>query len=580
MRQASEPGNGDLISVQDLDSRSVAGLPPDASSTVAFCVHRSPRRLPLIGALPGPAEHRIEPAPATRPISSKPRFRVRAVATDIAVPGEADLIKRHMPSRDFRFVVQVPVARATGIVFPIPPVARADDGPIKAGRDVTPASPPLGTAPSPAPHILAYESSIDAVEPAASPTEPVAAAQPDPAPSAAVLSALPAAAPDFARLPGEGNAAVSPPPGSQHEPSTPIEVGSEPPPPPVAESEAVAPERIAVAVPAERPPRPRPAWADGAALPDTPASHSTPQRVAALAILIDDVRLSPEPVLQHSERAALDPRIGFWLRRAGWLLFAGASGYGVLCLALIGIYRYADPPYSTLTLARTLAAAPVRQAWVPLSAISPNLVRAVVISEDGQFCRHKGVDWGAIKEAREQAQDGILRGASTITMQVMKNLFLWPQKSYVRKAVEIPLALISDRVWSKSRTLEIYLNIAEWGPGLFGAEAAAQYYFSKPASRLSEQEAVFMAVALPNPIARNPVRPGRVAGRLASRLTGRVHAIGSALTGCVDAAGARPLAAAKASAKSLAIEDKAAYKARGFEPRRVRQRPPADSDVE
>ena len=282
-------------------------------------------------------------------------------------------------------------------------------------------------------------------------------------------------------------------------------------------------------------------------------------------------------------------RPALWLRRVLWTAFLVAGCYGAVCLALVGIYRYANPPFTTLTLGRALIAAPVRQSWMPLSEISPHLQRAVVISEDGQFCRHKGVDWGALREAREQAQEGVLRGASTITMQVAKNLFLWPQKSYVRKAVEIPLALVSDVAWSKSRTLEIYLNIAEWGPGLFGAEAAAQYYFGKPASRLNEQEAVRLAVALPNPVTRSPKQPSRVAGRLANRLQTRLHSSSAARTACVDPSGSGALAEAKPAAKSpakplaskpLAMEEKGAYKPRASMPPPTRGRPPAQDDDE
>jgi monofunctional biosynthetic peptidoglycan transglycosylase len=163
--------------------------------------------------------------------------------------------------------------------------------------------------------------------------------------------------------------------------------------------------------------------------------------------------------------------------------------------------------------------------WVPLYKVSPNLVRAVMTSEDRHFCRHAGVDWDELFTVLDQADEGgPVRGASTISMQVAKNLFLWSGRSYVRKAIEIPLALYADLVWSKWRMLEIYLNVVEWGPGIYGAEAAAQHYFGKPAAELDRREAALMATALPSPLARNSAQPTELHARLAWRLSGRTWA--------------------------------------------------------
>ena len=124
----------------------------------------------------------------------------------------------------------------------------------------------------------------------------------------------------------------------------------------------------------------------------------------------------------------------------------------------------------------------LERVYVPLNQISPNLRLAVIASEDAPFCHHHGVDWGALREVIDDAdEDGPSRGASTIAMQTAKNLFLWPWRSAIRKGVEIPLALMIDFVWGKRRVLEVYFNIAEWGEGVFGAEAAAQHYFQKSA---------------------------------------------------------------------------------------------------
>jgi monofunctional glycosyltransferase len=223
------------------------------------------------------------------------------------------------------------------------------------------------------------------------------------------------------------------------------------------------------------------------------------------------------------------PRI---LRRAlrfaafGLIAFAGAV------LALIVLYRWVDPPASTLMLGQRLGGTPVVQRWVPLTRISPNLPLAVILSEDARFCRHAGVDWGELREAIESAGDGVARGGSTISMQVVKNLFLWPSRSYLRKALEIPLAYAIEALWPKRRILEIYLNIAEWGPGIFGAEAAARYHFRKPARLLTPREASLLAVSLPNPFERQAGRPGPGTLRLADNLLLRMRAA-QANTACV-----------------------------------------------
>jgi monofunctional biosynthetic peptidoglycan transglycosylase len=145
------------------------------------------------------------------------------------------------------------------------------------------------------------------------------------------------------------------------------------------------------------------------------------------------------------------------------------------------------------------------------------------------------VDWGALHEVVEEAEkdeDSPSRGASTIPMQTAKNLFLWPSRSYIRKGIEIPLALLIDLAWSKRRILEIYLNIAEWGDGIFGAEAAARHYFHKSADRLDAREAALLATALPNPRLRNPARPSPRHAGLAARIMAHARVAGS-LVRCV-----------------------------------------------
>ena len=247
---------------------------------------------------------------------------------------------------------------------------------------------------------------------------------------------------------------------------------------------------------------------------------------------------TPDPVYAPTPYVAAQPgrtRVGDLVVRAGKLAAIVFCAWFCVVLALIALYRFINPPFSSLMAAQWLGGTEIHQEWVPLESISPNLIHAVVVSEDGRFCEHWGIDFVEIAEALRRTPHGPARGASTITMQVAKNLFLWPAKSYVRKVIEVPLTYAIELFWPKRRILEVYLNIAEWGPGIFGAEAAAQAHFNRPASRLSAREAAQLAVALPNPIIRHAGAPGpRTAQRasLIQRRTGREpEAIGCVLGG-------------------------------------------------
>jgi monofunctional biosynthetic peptidoglycan transglycosylase len=183
-------------------------------------------------------------------------------------------------------------------------------------------------------------------------------------------------------------------------------------------------------------------------------------------------------------------------------------------------------PVSTLMLGRWLTGATVTREWVDIERIAPALPRSVVASEDAKFCTHSGIDWDSVRDVIDDMQDGgeVSRGGSTITQQVAKNLFLWPGRSVVRKALEFPLALWIDLVLSKQRILELYLNIAEWGPdGQFGAEAGAQYAFGRPAAQLTAQDAALMASILPNPRIRSAKKPGPGVRRLAATYVARAR---------------------------------------------------------
>jgi monofunctional biosynthetic peptidoglycan transglycosylase len=209
-------------------------------------------------------------------------------------------------------------------------------------------------------------------------------------------------------------------------------------------------------------------------------------------------------------------------RRGVFGTISRVLNWAVACLLLLlllggGLMLYDGTRHavSVLMVGRWVTGKPVDRQWTALPDISEHLVDAVIMSEDGQFCVHKGVDWQQLHEVMDDP-DGPSRGASTITMQVARNLFLWNGRSVIRKGLEIPLALLLDAVWTKKRILEIYLNIAEWGDGIFGAQAAARHDFNKDVSRLTTREAALLATALPNPFRRNPAKPSRTHRELAS----------------------------------------------------------------
>ena len=202
-----------------------------------------------------------------------------------------------------------------------------------------------------------------------------------------------------------------------------------------------------------------------------------------------------------------------------------ALGLLLVPYLLAPFYR-AGHPVSALMAWRYITGAPMSRQWVDLAAMSPSLPRSVVAAEDAKFCRHHGIDWGALREVIDDAGDGeVVRGGSTITQQVAKNLFLWPGRSVVRKALEFPLAIWLDLVLPKSRILEIYLNIAEFGPtGQFGAQNGAVYAFGHGASAVSPREAALLAAILPNPHTRSARNPSSGVRRLAGTYMARAHA--------------------------------------------------------
>nr|WP_272213546.1 transglycosylase domain-containing protein [Marinicella sp. W31]MDC2879504.1 transglycosylase domain-containing protein [Marinicella sp. W31] len=211
------------------------------------------------------------------------------------------------------------------------------------------------------------------------------------------------------------------------------------------------------------------------------------------------------------------PRRGFFRR---WFRIVALALAAIVLLPylFLPLYRPAFVhPVSTPMLTRILSG--YDRQWVAFNDIAPVLVQSVVMSEDGQFCNHYGIDWREYKAVIEDALAGEeTRGASTIPMQTVKNLFLWNSRSYLRKALELPLAVAADAFWSKQRLMEIYLNIAQWGPETFGIEAAAREQFGVSASELSRRQAALLAVSLPNPTGRQATAPSAHMNRLADRV--------------------------------------------------------------
>ncbi len=189
----------------------------------------------------------------------------------------------------------------------------------------------------------------------------------------------------------------------------------------------------------------------------------------------------------------------------------------LLPYVLVPLYRVINP-ISTLMLWRWATGARVERSFVPIERMAPALPVTVIASEDGRFCTHSGIDWREIRERLEDVDEiSAARGVSTISQQTAKNLFLWPGRSFLRKGLEVPLALWIDLVLPKSRVLEIYLNVAEWGPnGQFGAETGSRYAFNKSARSLTPREAALLAAVLPNPRRRSAKQPGPAVRRLAA----------------------------------------------------------------
>lgn len=216
---------------------------------------------------------------------------------------------------------------------------------------------------------------------------------------------------------------------------------------------------------------------------------------------------------------ALISRMAGFVWRGG-LIFVGLSFFWVV------LYGFLPVKSTSLMGVRHLQGASIERQWQPLEEISPNLMRAVIAAEDNKFCSHIGFDFGEMKAAFEDAMAGSgWRGASTISQQTAKNAFLWPGRDIVRKGLEAWFTLLEEAIWPKRRVMEVYLNVAEWGPGIFGADAAAHYWFRKPAKDLNAYEASLLAAILPNPRKWSANPPGPYVANRAAHLRKRMSKV-------------------------------------------------------
>ncbi|MEQ9608499.1 MAG: monofunctional biosynthetic peptidoglycan transglycosylase [Kiloniellaceae bacterium] len=220
-----------------------------------------------------------------------------------------------------------------------------------------------------------------------------------------------------------------------------------------------------------------------------------------------------------------------WLRRA---VIALLVVFVIAPLSLVVLYRFVPVPVTPLMLIRLVEGQGLSKDWVAWEAIAVPMRQAVVAAEDNLFCEHSGFDWKSLEAAVEAYAAGERAGGgSTISMQTAKNLFLWPSRSIIRKGLEVPLTASLELLWPKQRILEVYLNIAEWGPGVYGVEAAARHYFDRPASVLSLALASRLAAVLPNPLEWSPQPAGDYVAQRAGTIRTRVRQLGPLLD-CVS----------------------------------------------
>ncbi len=247
-------------------------------------------------------------------------------------------------------------------------------------------------------------------------------------------------------------------------------------------------------------------------------------------IIGDDTQLVSYPVrvTPRSKKASPSPkrpsRRGWFFRLLVWAIALVLAFYCLALVALVAL-RWINPPFTAVHIQRRIESwihkTPIhkRYNFVPLGRISLDFQHAVVAAEDGRFYQHHGFDWEQVRIAvEEDLEGGRARGASTITQQLVKNLFLTTSRSFLRKGVEFILVPPAELILGKRRILELYLNVIEWGPAIYGAEAAAEYYYGIPATRVNREQGARLAAILPAPLRRKPGRMSDYSGRILDRM--------------------------------------------------------------
>ena len=228
------------------------------------------------------------------------------------------------------------------------------------------------------------------------------------------------------------------------------------------------------------------------------------------------------------------PQKYFMIRKFFRLIFKFFVVLVIFSAVLTAVYAYVGPPLTPLMVIRMVEAwtegrhVGIDKEWVTYDEVSPHVFKAIMSAEDARFLSHKGFDWKAIEAAQkrnERARGKKLYGASTISMQTAKNVFLFPARSYIRKGLEAYFTVLIEAVWGKKRILEVYVNVVEWGEGVYGVEAASQKYFGKPASALTAREAALMAAVLPNPRRWTPSAPTAYIKKRSSFIQARMPSI-------------------------------------------------------
>jgi monofunctional biosynthetic peptidoglycan transglycosylase len=207
-----------------------------------------------------------------------------------------------------------------------------------------------------------------------------------------------------------------------------------------------------------------------------------------------------------------------------------------LPLVAVGLYKFVPPPATPLMLIRMAEGRGLDYRWRPISRISPAMVQAAIGAEDAHFCEHHGFDFNAIQKAmaHNDRRPNRIRGGSTISQQTAKNVFLWPDRSFIRKGAEAYVTVLIEGLWGKRRIMEAYLNVVELGPGIYGVQAAAQRYFHEDASQLSPSQASRLAAILPNPIKWKAVSPGPYVRKRSRRIGGAIGTVrNDGLAACV-----------------------------------------------